>query len=248
MQVFNEDWLAAALLAAEGQTFDHHDLVVEYQSGDNSSTIHHQVFKRGSLVDWRHGRGKTPDLVLNQTTKAQLATLTRIGIGENVLCATRIGCDASGWPPPLDEVRSNWGRNLPVIVTAGEFVVTQMLTNSPFGDVATFARVVNGQVVVTGVGQAEAADVMVRRDYMLALSERSGELDLLESLEGGDLTGPTSKLMLLAGWYESDECIESRRELTTPSCASLAALGRILSSPAWAVIGQQLAALSDHPH
>jgi hypothetical protein len=128
--------------------------------------------------------------------------------------------------------------------TLGTFVVQQRVIDGPFGETDTWARVVGGRVVEKGIGRPpNEADVAVVRTFGAAMYERSGELDLIESLEGGDIRGSTSSLMLLAGWYESDESIDDRRTLAGPHCGALVELARVLESEAW---GRASAVLREH--
>jgi len=239
---FGSEWLAEATACLQRHRFGVEDLILECRSSNTPAGSHHLVFEQGCLVGWHLGSAENPDLVLKLPEYAQLALFTRVGLGEKVLDAVRVVGADPHWPPPLDEIRLAWGRDLPARKGV-TFTVSQILTCTPFGDVAIFWRVDHGRVVESGSGVAQASDVTVQRDYTLALRERAGDLDLLESLEGGAVNGSTPKLMLLAGWYESEECIEARRRLTTPACAPLAALGRFLSSSPWTGIGPTLADL-----
>ena len=240
--LFSPAWFDRMGEAADGVAFPAVDLAVEYRAVQGErGVLHHQTFRQGRLAAWAPGgHPGTPDLVLGQVLGGHVALLTRAGLGERVLRGSAILDPASGGrrpPPPLDEVMVDWGGALPEVPTADAFVVRQVLTDSPFGTVTTWHRIERGRVAGSGLGAPEeAADVTVQRRYSLALAERSGGLDVLESLRAGGIDGDVATLMLLLGVYDSDECIEARRRLTTPAVRGIALLGDLLSSPGWATV------------
>jgi hypothetical protein len=219
-------------------------ITVEYratlQGGD---VTHHQVFAGGRLAAWSRGPGTSPDLILRQTMRANLALLLRSGLGDGVLGETRVLDPGSGEacpPPPLDEVELDWGSQLPMIPTAGDLVVQQVLTDSPFGTLSLHHRLHRGQVAASAAGRVGRADVTVMRRYGSALRERAGDLDVLDSIEHGSIEGDFRKMALLLGIYDSDECRDARRALTRPWLGALVALGEVLSSPAWKRVASAL--------
>ncbi|HKH06516.1 MAG TPA: hypothetical protein VKA65_15210 [Acidimicrobiales bacterium] len=242
LALFSPGWFARMGEAAGGVAFPAVDLAVEYRAVQGTrGVVHHQTFREGRLVAWGPGAHPgTADVVLGQVLAAHVALLTRTGLGDRVLRATAVLDPASGRrlpPPPLDEVMVDWGGALPEVPTAEPFVVQQVLTDSPFGTVATWHRIERGRVVGSGLGRPEGTpDVTVQRRYALALAERTGGLDVLESLRSGGIDGDVATLMLLLGLYDSEECIEARRRLTTPAVRGIALLGDLLSSPGWATM------------
>jgi hypothetical protein len=109
------------------------------------------------------------------------------------------------------------------------------------GDVATWLQFDGGPVVASGTGVNPEADIHVERRYRLAMLERLGLIDSLESLEGGGIGGAQGTLMFFLGMWDTDECVQARRTLATPQDAALGVLGDVLSSAAWNVIARRLA-------
>lgn len=258
--LFTEEWFERARSevgdAVHGPA---EDVVVEYRCTSASGELcHHQVFERGRLVDWRRGPADQPDVSLRQPASANLRMLTRRGLGNDLMCASRLvgdggggsggsadGDDLGGWVPPLDEVETAWGRALPTYPGVGEHVVQQEVTETPFGDVTMWFRIDGGPVVDAGVGVSTTEpDVTVRRRFGPALRERAGRIDVLESLDGGGIAGDTGKLMLFVGALDADECADARRALARPTDEPLVFLGEVLSSPGWTVVADRLAALA----
>lgn len=245
--LFSDIWLADARGLACDAIFPCRPdgpLTVEYRATVTGGEVtHHQVFAGGRLAAWSRGPGAAPDLILRQTLRANLALLLRSGLGDGVLGETRVLDPGSGEacpPPPLDEVEFDWGGQLPMIPTAGDLVVQQVLTDSLFGTVSVHHRLHRGQVAASAVGTVGHADVTVMRRYGSALRERAGDLDVLDSIEHGSIDGDFRKMALLLGIYDSDECRDARRALTRPWLGALVALGEVLSSPAWKRVASAL--------
>jgi hypothetical protein len=245
--LFSDAWLAGARGPAADAIFPglpDGTLAVEYRATlQGGEVTHHQVFAAGRLATWVRGRGTSPDLILRQTMRANLALLLRSGLGDGVLGETRVLDPGSGEacpPPPLDEVELDWGSQLPMIPTAGDLVVQQVLTDSPFGTLSLHHRLHRGQVAASAAGRVGRADVTVMRRYGSALRERAGDLDVLDSIEHGSIEGDFRKMALLLGIYDSDECRDARRALTRPWLGALVALGEVLSSPAWKRVASAL--------
>lgn len=240
-------WLAKAAGIAGDQSVGGHEgpLRVQYVSEDNvaDTLSHYQVFEAGILTSWVEGVVEEPDVCLCQPGWAQLAMFERSGLGTEVMLATAVRAGSSGedlLAPPLDEVRLPWATDAPVFDTVGPFTVQQTLVDSPFGDVDMFVSLDKGQVVDIGLGAVEDPEVLVVRRYSAAVRERMGLMDVAESLEGGWLDGDLRYVTVFVGLYETDECIEARRALTSPCCEPLAALGDILSSPGWVELADEL--------
>lgn len=253
MEAFALDqvWLASAAKLCGGRELDGGEsaLRVQYVSEADAGEVQHfQVFESGRLIEWGGGSLVAPDLWLKQPGWAQLAMFERTGLGAEVLSVTKAVDPASGAElpiPPMDEVELPWHEQLPAFSTLGPFTVQQTLLDSPFGDVEMFVRLDRGRVVETGLGEVDEAEVVIGRRYGSALRERLGTVDVLASLERGWLDGDFRYVSAFLGLYETDECVEGRRALTTSCCEPLAVLGDILSSPAWAEVAGGLAALDD---
>jgi hypothetical protein len=249
--LFSDDWFERVLSDVSDVRCPPGYVSVEYRCTAASGELcHHQVFEGGRLVTWRAGRATDPDVCLRQPVTVNLAMLTRRELGNEMMQASRIidvagvhGNDGGhGWVPPLDEVRSGWGAGLPAFPGVGELTVQQVVTETPFGDVSVWFRIVGGPIVEAGVGfVAVEPDIVVERRFGFALRERSGAIDVLESLEGGGVQGDNRKLMLFLGGFDTDECTAARRALTSPTDEPLAFLGEVLSSPGWAAAADRLA-------
>jgi hypothetical protein len=223
---------------AVGAVFGEGDLTVEYCCIDaEGATSHHQVFESGRLVRWDRGPAAAPDLRLRQPSSINDAMLARVGSGEDILRQTHLVDARSGAlvdPPPLDETDVGWADELPSISTAGSMVVEQSLTGTPYGIVRMHFRLERGRLTGAGLGPATDADMVVERSFALALAERAGKVDILDSMAGGQVAGDARKITLFLGIYDSEECGRARRSLSVHSCEELARLGWFLSSPAWA--------------
>jgi hypothetical protein len=238
--------MAAALERARGGAFPQADLRVEYRCvAAGGELTHHQAFAGGRLAAWRRGPAPAPgpDLVLRQPLDAHVGMLARgaRGDGNPVLQRTLVVDPTSGRglaPAPLDEVVLDWGSGLPAVPTAGPFVVRQVLTHAPYGTVTTWHRAVEARMAGGGLGDPPGDEpvVTVRRRFADAMAERSGHIDVLESLQRGQIQGQTHLLMLLLGIYDSDECRDGRRALTTPATRHLAVLGELFASPGWRAV------------
>lgn len=220
------------------------DLTVEYTCTDwPGGLVHHQVFAGGRLRAWVRGSAAIADLRLRQTVTSHTATLTRVGLGNSVLGETEIvGPDSRvAAPPPLDEVVTPWGRDLPLVPTAPDVVVQQHLTESAFGTVSTVYEVQQGRVVGARLGTIDDADVSVVRPFGDAMAERAGELDVLDSVRRGQVEGDYLAVSMFLGIYESDECRAARQALTTPAVGRVVRLGALLGSDGWRAVGRGLA-------
>jgi hypothetical protein len=223
-------------------------LCVTYVDADHGSATQFQVFRAGRLDQWRRGLpDAVEDLRLRQPADILTAMLLRSGDPASLLEATEVVDPGSGqvWlPPPLDEVRLPWAEELPVIPTVGSFGVQQTLVGTPFGDLDLHARIDRGRLVDVALGMLPSADLLVVRGYDQALQERAGEIDLMDSLEGGRVEGDFQLMTVFIGLYESDECVAARQALTHPWCAPLTRLGAWLSSPEWDGMAQRLGLLA----
>lgn len=250
--MLTESWTAWAASLAGDRSFGEADLVVQYVVHDgvadaevDDEVVHHQRFVGGRLAQWRLGSAADAELCLRQPLGANLNMLGRVDLGDGLLAATEVVDPATGEtrrPLPLDEVTEPWGRDVPEVPTVQPFTVQQVLTGSPFGDVQMSARVDRGRVVATGLGPAPGAEVVVVRRYEPAVLERLGELDVLESVEGGRVAGDVHKVATFLGLYESEEWIADRQALNGSWCRPLGTLAQVLTSPAWADVAGRLAA------
>jgi hypothetical protein len=208
---------------------------------------HYHDFCGTELVDWQLGAPEVADLWLRQPADVRSAMLRRSGQAVELLRATEVVAPTTGqvWsPPPLDEVGAAWAAALPAIPAVGSFCVQQVLVDSPFGAVPTYLRIDGGRVVEADLGVSPEADLRIVRRYALAVRERAGAVDLMDSLEGGRIEGDFRVLTALLGLYESDEWVAARRALDHQWCEPLARLGEALSAPSWQGRAARLEALS----
>lgn len=245
--LFSDEWFAHVAGLAAAIDLPDVDLTVEYVCSDwPGELVHHQLFAGGRLRTWGRGPTEAPDVRLRQTLTAHTATLTGKGLGNAVLNGTEVLTSAGSTPPPpLDEVVVPWGAELPIVPTAPDLVVQQILTGSPFGTVSVVFDVRQGRVAGGRLGTTDDADVSVVRPFADAMAERAGELDVLDSIRHGEVGGDYLAVSMFLGIYESDECREARRALTTPAVGALVRLGTLLSSDCWRSLGRELADAAD---
>jgi hypothetical protein len=246
--IFSDDWFSdvETAIARDHAGVDGPDLSVEYRcSGEGDDIVHSQVWSGGRLVSWIPGPSpRLPDVCLVQPLATNLAMLGRTGDGNTLMSGTSLFDAASGHIEPVpfvDEVVVDWAAGLPEIPTAGPLVMAQVATRSPFGTVGVEYRIERATVVAVRIGggdgrfddeSAAEPDVVVRRTYRNCLLERAGQLDVLESLDGGDVRGSVHALSYLLGVWDSDECRAARRRLGR-SGGALGDLGELLSRPSW---------------
>lgn len=218
----------------EGDTVD--ELVVESDiTGDDGWRVVHRFAHSG--VTWGgEPVGGGLGLRLQQTAASHVSMMRRQGNGLEALLGTTIIDVDSGaelLPPPLNAVRQRWGHDLPRINRWKELVVQEFWTDSPFGDVPSYMRIVGGRVVDHQVGISPEPSLTIARPYVDVLAECAGAIDGLDSFARADMSGDIGAVMQFAGWFESEPCAVARRMLSAPSDRAFAVLGQILSSPTW---------------
>jgi len=197
---------------------------------------HELVIADGRLVAW--DLGTESDVVVVQDIDLQLATTTRVGIGNRVLEGTRVLIDDElHRPPPLDDVFFGGFTDLPQAVGATLLAQIEVI-GGPFGTATYWQRWVDGRRVGTGLGTCdEQPDIYARRLFYLMIEERAGRLDLLDSLEGGEVRGAWPLLMTFAGLLASPEYLAGEDQAACGGGETLATLGVLLESRGWAQVG-----------
>lgn len=219
------------------------DLSVGYCCDTTRGLVEHvQVFRAGRLSSWQFNRVSNVDLCIRQDASVNLNMLTRQHLGNHLIASTRKLVGDGGWRaiPPMDAVVTGWGRSLPRYPGAGRFLVQQVLYSTPLGDLASWFESDGGPIVASGTGVRSEADITIQRRYALAMKERLGLIDALESLEGGQITGDQGCLMFFLGIWDTPECVEARRALATPQDEALGILGDVLSSESWETVADRL--------
>jgi hypothetical protein len=213
------------------------DLVAAYtcRTEPEAAHHHHQVFRDGALVAWDEGLPDHVDVHLAHQSEANRALLLGTGDGQQLASMTYLIVEGEERPvPPVDEALVRWGDELPRVPGVGEILIVQIVTGTPFGDLRTWFRIDGGPVVEAGVGHpGRDPDIVVQRRLRLALLERAGTIDVLDSLEGGGVHGDSGKLMMFLGGYDAPECRAARRTLASSADMGVAGLGAVLGSSAW---------------
>jgi hypothetical protein len=206
-----DTWVTRAAGLAVGTETVPGSLAVQYVAEEDAGggLEHFQVFDGGRLVAWELGRLSEASFAVVQSPDDQLLFLTGRLLGDEGLERTWIeeagpdGAVRRLRPPPLDEVDLDWSP-LPEIPGA-TLCNTNHLTSSPFGTVAYSGAFRDGKRVAWHLGDAPDADTTVTSRYSQRMRAFEGVLTTPEMVEGGEVTGDWSKLMLLAGINESPE-------------------------------------------
>jgi hypothetical protein len=212
MGTLSVDWVRRAAEVAVGTETVPGTLAVQYAAegdGDLDRFEHFQVFDGGRLVAWEPGRIDGAVCTLVQTPEDQLRFLTGRLLGEEGLSRTwvdEVGPDGAVRrlrPPPLDEADLDWS-GLPELPGA-DVRNAMRLTCSPFGTVSYRGEFRDGRRVAWELGETSDAETTVTMRYALRMRAIEGVLTTAEQVEGGEVTGDWSKLMVLAGISESEE-------------------------------------------
>jgi hypothetical protein len=210
MGVLTEGWIRRAADVAVGTDTAPGSLAVQYVAEDGGDRLEHfQVFDGGRLVAWELGRLPEPSFGVVQSPDDQLLFVTGRLLGGEGMERTWIeeagpdGAVRRLRPPPLDEADLDWSP-LPEVPGA-TLCNANHVTSSPFGTVTYTGAFRDGKRVAWFLGEAPDADTTVTSRYALRMRAIEGLLTLPEMIEGGEVTGDWSKLMLLAGINETPE-------------------------------------------
>ena len=209
MATLTEGWVRRAAEVAVGTPTGPGDIAVQYAAEDGPDRLEHfQVFEGGCLAAWELGRLPEAAFTVVQAPDDQLLFLTgRLEGGEGqertwIEETGRVGTGRRLRPPPLDERDLDWSA-LPE-VPEGNLRNGMHLTGSPWRTVSYTGEFRDGKRVSWEVG-VSAADTTVTARYALRMRNIEGLITVAEMIEGGEVTGDWSKLMLLAGISESPE-------------------------------------------
>jgi hypothetical protein len=210
MTALTEAWIQRAAGVAVGTSTGPADVAVQYAAEDGGERLEHfQVFEGGRLAAWELGRLPEAAFTIVQTPDDQLRFLTGRLQGEEGLTRTWIeevapdGSVRRLRPPPLDEQDLDWSP-LPEVPGAS-LRNGNHLTASPWGTVTYCGEFRDGKRVAWELGSVAGAETTVTMRYALRMRAIEGLLTTTEMIEGGEITGNWSKLMLLAGISESPE-------------------------------------------
>ena len=202
------------------------------------------VVESGRLARFEAGDLDRPDVEVRST----LADAARIWTGElrddDALRATTVVAPVpdgtyTGPPCPADLVARPELDGVPSIPNAS-LLVAFTFSDGPFGVVHHWLRFDEARLVGDGIGPIDAADVHVAMPYIGCPRVRSGEVTIIEVLEGGSLKGELGPLTLLAGILELPE-FHAAELATGRHGFALAVVGELWANPAWIDGLEQLA-------
>jgi hypothetical protein len=203
-------WVTRAAGVAVGTETVPGSLEVQYAAEEHGDRLEHfQVFDGGRLAAWELGRLPDASFTVVQSPADQLRFLTgRLldGDGFERTWIEEAGPDGALRrlrPPPLDEPDLDWSP-LPEIPGA-TLCNTNHLTSSPWGTVTYTGAFRDGKRVAWHLGEAPDPDTTITSRYSGRMRALEGVVTTPEMVEGGEVTGDWSKLMLLAGINESPE-------------------------------------------
>jgi len=209
MGALTERWVRRAAEVGVGTATGPGDIAVQYAAEDGAERLEHfQVFEGGCLVAWEVGRLSEAAFTVVQAPEDQIHFLTgRLEGGEGMerTWIEETGPGGTGrrlHPPPLDERDLDWSR-LPEVPDA-TLRNGNHLTGSPWRTVSYTGEFRDGKRVAWQLG-VTAADTTVTMRYALRMLAIEGLITIGEMIEGGEVTGDWSKLMLLADISDSPE-------------------------------------------
>jgi hypothetical protein len=207
--MLTEAWVRRAGDVAVGTATGPGDIAVQYAAEDGADRLEHfQVFEGGRLAAWNLGRLPEAAFTVVQTPDDQVRFLT--GRLEGVEGQSRTWIEEPApdgsvrrlRPPPLDEADLDWS---PLPEIPGANLRNGMhLTGSPWRTVSYTGEFRDGKRVAWEPGVTDAETTVTAR-YALRMRNIEGMTTTTEMVEGGEITGDWSKLMLLAGISESPE-------------------------------------------
>jgi len=209
VSALTESWIRRAAGIAVGTTTGPGDIAVQYAAEEGGDRLEHfQVFEGGQLATWELGRLPDAAFTVVQSPDDQVLFLT--GRLEGVEGQARTWIEEAApdgsvrrlRPPPLDEVDLDWSP-LPEVPGA-DLRNGNHLTGSPWRTVSYTGEFRGGKRVAWDHGVTNA-DTTVTARYALRMRNLEGLITTTEMIEGGEVTGDWSKLMLLAGISESPE-------------------------------------------
>jgi len=142
--------------------------------------------------------------------------------------------------PPYDEIDNPLFEELTEIPGADISVNCDFL-DSPFGSIRYGITFVDGKRKTTVAGLLPDAGVTLRLRYDLFLRHRLGELNMLQALEDGGVTGDVPMISALSGIVNSPE-YQSAWKSSFSATDLLAKWSAIIRSPGYAPVAEWVAA------
>lgn len=210
MGALTESWIQRAAEVAVGTPTGPADVAVQYAAEDGGERLEHfQVFESGRLAAWELGRLPDAAFTVVQAPDDQVGFLTGRLEGNEGLSRTWIeevapdGSVRRLRPPPLDEPDLDWS---PLPEVPGATLSNRNhLTGSPWGTLTYSGAFRDGKRTAWVLGSLDGVETTVTTRYALRMRALEGALTTTEMIEGGEVTGDWSKLMLLAGITEGPE-------------------------------------------
>jgi hypothetical protein len=207
--MLTEGWIRRAADMAVGTATGPGDIAVQYAAETGATRLEHfQVFEGGRLAVWELGRLPEAAFTVVQTPEDQVRFLTGRLVDVDGQSRTWIEEPAPDGsvrrlrPPPLDERDADWS---PLPEIPGASIRNGVhLTGSPWRTVSYTGEFRDGKRVAWEPGVTQAETTVTMR-YPLRMQALEGLLTVPEMIEGGEVTGDWSKLMVLAGIDESPE-------------------------------------------
>ena len=223
---FSEAWFDEALdLVAPLPERPGVACAVAFEAG---ATRWHLVVEQGRVTRWGLGSIEHPELVLRLSPDTA-EMIHRPGCdGTEALagCMLVEADDSESVPSPLDIGARPEPEALPTIPGA-TLTVQYHLSDGPFGDVDIWWSFESGRSRAMELGTAAVADVEVWVPFQRVAPLRSGEISILEAIEGdGRVEGSEGPLMLYAGLEESPE-MQAVGRSCGPSAAVFGSLGLV---------------------
>ena len=210
MAGITEAWVGRAAERAVGTATGPGDVAVQHAAEDGGERLEHfQVFEGGRLAAWELGRLPEAAFTVVQAPDDHLRFLSGRLQGGEGMARTWIeerapdGSVRRLRPPPLDERDLDWSP-LPEVPGA-TFRNGNHLTASPWGTITYTGEFRDGKRVGWELGGVAGADTTVTIRYALRMRAIEGLLTTAEMIEGGEVSGDWSQLMVLAGISESPE-------------------------------------------
>ncbi len=188
----------------------------------------HLVLEGGALTTWAPGDVEQPDLELHWALDDARAVHRGEASGTDALAAVRLA-DGSD-PSPLDIAETAELADLPALPGA-TLGIQYHFAAGPFGPFSYWWAFEDGASRAMGLGTIDEPDASVWISFQKMVGVRTGEISVLEALEGGGrVDGAVGPLMLLAGLQESPE-LHAAELACGPSGPVLADLGRAFAVP-----------------
>jgi hypothetical protein len=201
------------------------------------------VIADGRIARWEPGSLNDADVELRWRSEDARGILFGELLGDAALLATTVVAPVAdgmyvGLPAPVNLLCRPELASLPVAPGA-TFGVQFVYRRGPFGDVHHVLRFADGRLVEDRLGTLDQPDATIDMTYAAMARERAGEISMIESLEGGTVTGEIGPLAALAGIIESPE-FHAAEVATGRHALALAVLGELTADSMFASAMKQL--------